>query len=283
MRLRPAIAALLVAGAPACAVGQHTSTLLERHDFERRTARFSLPGRLDEVSGLAVTPDGRLFAHDDERALVHEIDPVEGAVGKRFSAGDPPLEGDFEGIAIVGERFFLVTSTGILYELREADDRTEAPYRVTDTGLGASCEVEGLDYDPTDEVLLFACKATVPRREVLVVHRLAIDPGRAPLPALEIPRAGLREHGVDPDFEPSAIVVDPTGTLILVSAPFESIIEVDRSGTVVSGLRLDRDWHPQPEGLAFGLDGSLYIADEQNGRDARITIYARRRSEEAAR
>ncbi|HUF75282.1 MAG TPA: hypothetical protein VMM35_03345, partial [Longimicrobiales bacterium] len=146
--IAPRMVTLLLVLGPATAAcqGQRTgSTVLDRHDFARSTSHFELPGRLDEISGLAVTPDGRLFGHDDERALVHEIDPMSGSVGKRFSAGDPPLRGDFEGIAIVGERFFLVTSTGLLYEMREADDRSEAPYRISDTGLGAHCEVEGLD------------------------------------------------------------------------------------------------------------------------------------------
>jgi uncharacterized protein YjiK len=249
--------------------------LAARHDFERRTARFDLPGRLDEVSGLAVTPDGRLFAHDDERALVHEIDPAQGTVGKRFSAGDPPVRGDFEGIAIVGERFFLVTSGGLLYELREADDRRESPYRVTDTGLGAQCEVEGLDYDAAHEALLFACKVTRPERGVLTIHRLPLDPARGSLPPIEVPRATLAEHGIDVAFAPSAIAVDPTGSLILVSAPVESLIEIDQSGNVLAGVRLSRDRHPQPEGLAFGPDGTLYITDERNGQPARVSAYAR--------
>src|SRR5690606_17400976 len=121
------LAGLLAALVPVSASCQHAGSLAARYDFERPSGRFELPGRLDEISGLASTPGGRLFGHDDERALVNEIDPATGEVGKRFSAGDPPLTGDFEGIAVVGERFFLVTSVGILHELREADDRAQAP------------------------------------------------------------------------------------------------------------------------------------------------------------
>ena len=268
--------ALLLASWPAATVAQQPGpTLPERHEFDRRTARFDLPGRLEEISGLAITPDGRLFGHDDERALVHEIDPVAGGVGKRFSAGMPPLSGDFEGMAIVGERFFLVTSSGILYELREAGDREEAPYRASDTGLGAHCEVEGLDHDPVDDVLLFACKATRPDRGVLVVHRLPLDPARPRLPPLEVPREQLVDHGLDAGFEPSSIAADPTGSLVMASAVTESLIEIDRTGRVLSAVRLSRGGHPQPEGLAFGPDGTLYIADEQNGQEARITVYGR--------
>lgn len=266
---------LLVAILPVAVAYQQATTLLDRHDFGRRSARFDLPGRLDEISGLAVTTDGRLFGHDDERAVVHEIDPVAGTVEKRFSLGDPPLRGDFEGIAVVGERFFMVTSGGLLYEFREADDRAEAPYRVTDTGLGEHCEVEGLDYDPIDEALLLACKVSARDGEAVLVHRLALDPAGPPLPPIRVPRSEIAMHDVDEGFEPSAIVVDPTGTLVMVSAPFESLIEFDRGGRVLSGTRLSRNRHPQPEGLAFGLDGTLYIADERNRRDARITAYAR--------
>jgi len=130
------------------------AAFLDGYDLDERVARFDLPGRLDEISGLAFSPDGRLFAHDDERGRVHEIDPLTGEVGKRFDLGAGPVADDFEGIAIVGERFFLVSSTGRLYEFREGDDRAIVAYRVTDTGLGRGCEIEGLDWDPAADELL---------------------------------------------------------------------------------------------------------------------------------
>ena len=276
LSIPPRTAALLLCLWPTAVLGQQGATLADRHDFEARTARFDMPGRLDEISGLAVTPDGRIFAHDDERALVHEIDPGERVVGKRFSAGDPPISGDFEGIAVAGERFFLVTSDGILVELREVEDRREAPYRRSDTGLGRSCEIEGLDYDAADDALLFACKVSSPESGAVVVRRMPLDPTRGELSPILIPRSAIAAHGIDEAFQPSSIAVDPTGTLVLVSATVESLIEVDRGGNVLAGIRLSRDRHPQPEGLAFGSDGTLYIADEQNGQDARISAYARR-------
>jgi uncharacterized protein YjiK len=249
-------------------------TVAERYDFSDFTMRFALPGRLAEVSGLAATPDGRLFAHDDERAVVYELDVHREEVSKRFSLGSPPVAGDFEGITVAGERFFMVTSRGVLYEFREMPDRGESPYRVTDTGLGAHCEVEGLDYDLASDELLFACKVSAPDRGTIVVHRIPLDPERARPAPLEVSRNQIATFGVDPSFEPSAISVTPTGTLILLSASREALIEVDRTGRVLAGVRLPERRHRQPEGLAYGADGTLYIADEGDGSAARVTAYA---------
>ena len=94
------LGALLLAVGPAATSAQQGGTLSERYDFEDGSGHFDLPGRLEEISGLAITPEGRLFGHDDERAVVHEIDAEGGEVGKRFTVGDPPLAGDFEGMAI---------------------------------------------------------------------------------------------------------------------------------------------------------------------------------------
>ena len=60
-----------------------------------------LPRRLREVSGLAMTADGRLLAHHDEAAVVFEIDDASGRVVKQFQLADldAPVAGDFEGIA----------------------------------------------------------------------------------------------------------------------------------------------------------------------------------------
>jgi uncharacterized protein YjiK len=247
--------------------------VLALFDFDRPTATFEMPGRLDEISGLGITADGRLFGHDDERGTVHEIDRESGEVGKRFSIGDPPLRADFEGLAIVEDRFFLVTSAGLLYEFREVGDRETSPHRVTELGVGG-CEVEGLDYEPTTHALLVACKVAAPERGSIVVHRAPIDPER-PRPApIEISRAQLPAFDLRADFQPSSIAVSPAGTYLLVSADPEALIEVDDTGRVMGGIDLPGRRHPQSEGLAFGPDGTLYIADEQNDRPARITAYA---------
>jgi uncharacterized protein YjiK len=251
------------------------SGALRHYDLDRPTASFEMPGRLDEISGLAITADGRLFGHNDERGTVHEIDRATGVVGKRFSIGDPPIDGDFEGMAIVGERFFLVTSAALLYEFREMGDRETSPHRVTDLGLGSTCEVEGMDYDPGADALVLACKVASPDRGFIVVHRVPLDPDGQPPAPIEIARAQLLAFELRADFQPSSVVVSPVGTMVLVSAAPEAIIEVDSAGNVIAGVDLPGRRHPQPEGLAFGPDETLYVSDEQNGASARVTAYAR--------
>ncbi len=144
------------------------------------------------------------------------------------------------------------------------------------TPCSAPCaRSEGLDYDPADGQLLVACKISAPDGDELVVHRLGLDPAKEPLPSIVIPRDALRALDLDPDFAPSAIAVDPDGTLLLSSARTETLIEIDRAGHVLGGVHLSHDRHPQAEGLAFGADGTLYVSDEAHGHDARITTYAR--------
>ena len=99
---------------------QEPRNLLDRYDLSPDAGvQVKLPRVLEEISGLALTPDGRLFAHNDERAVAYEIDPSTGEVRKAFSIGLMGTPGDFEGFAITGERFFLLASTGQILEFRE--------------------------------------------------------------------------------------------------------------------------------------------------------------------
>ena len=112
--------------------------------------QWKLPGRLREISGLALTPDERLFAVTDESAIVYELDYSEGRVIKSFAFGNPTVRADFEGIAVLGDTIWLMTSDGLLFGAEEGPDERSVRYRKFDTGHGDYCELEGLAQDPAD-------------------------------------------------------------------------------------------------------------------------------------
>ena len=120
--------------------------------------QWKLPSRLKEISGLALSPDGRLFSVDDEQAVIYEIDYEKGKIVREFALGNPVLQGDFEGIAYLDDHLLLITSDGLLYSTVEGLDGEYVSYEKTDTEIGEECEIEGLAQDPDQARLLIVCK-----------------------------------------------------------------------------------------------------------------------------
>jgi len=260
------------------AAAQTPPTLTQRYDFENSSNRVSLRHRLDEASGLAVTEGGRVFTHGDERAVVYEVDPETGTVLKQFSMGAPVLEGDFEGIAIVGNRFFLINRQGLLLEFKEGLHNESVPFAGVDTGLEDRCEVEGLAFEPAAQALVAACKSVPDDDEGLIVlYRIRLSDLAVEPESIRVPEAGLEAFGLSDHFAPSGVEVDPeTGSLILISARQESIIEITAEGRIISGFHLGSNRHHRVEGISILPDGTLLLADERWERRAHITTYSRR-------
>jgi hypothetical protein len=240
---------------------------------------FRLPKRLREISGLAATSDGRLMGHDDEEAVIYELDVAAGQIVKRFSLGDPAMRGDFEGLAIGSrEVFYLVTSDGLIHCFEEAEDRAFADFELFDTGLDGRGEVEGVAFDAVSERLVLACKTNYSaalQGAVALYAWSPLVPDQPARPWLTLPVYPLAQAVGARSFHPSALEIDPqTGRLVVVASLENAMVELDREGRVLAARSLGAR-HRQPEGAAILPDGALVIADEAAGGEPMLTCYDR--------
>jgi uncharacterized protein YjiK len=244
---------------------------------DKPIARWVMPEALREISGLTLTQDGRLFAHGDEHAEISEIDYKRGVIVKRFLLGDQILRDDFEGIAAVGDRFFMMTSVGRLYEFKEGADKASVPYVMHDAALGKDCELEGVAYDSTSNSLVMPCKVVKDEKlaDRLVLFRWSLDSTASPrVTRLDVPLASVVGSPAWDEFHSSDMTVDPkTGNYVIVSAQEKGLIVMTPKGQFVAARELD-DMHNQVEGVAITRDGVLIISDEI-GKDkpAHVTLY----------
>lgn len=237
-------------------------------------ARWLLPPELSEISGLALTPDGRLFAHNDESGRITEIDYRRGTVGKHFYAGEKSLRGDFESITFGDNRFFLMTSNGMIYEFPEGDQGERVDCTVFDTHLGAECEFEGVVYEPERKDLVLSCKNVGKKkdRDQLVFYRYT--PGdEGNISEIDVPQKDVIGKNTWKQVRPTDLTIDPfSGNFVLVAAQEKALLELTPEGGVVFTRTLEGQ-HPQAEGVAITHDHILIISDESVAGPATITLY----------
>lgn len=233
--------------------------------------QMPLSAQLVEISGLAAASENTVFAHNDEFAIVYEIDVRDGSVSRAFALGDPTTKGDFEGIAAYDGRIYLVTSTGKIYEADISDHRARTRFNIYDTGVGAFCEVEGLSLTPTPGEFFVLCKR--PRKGGpdgrLAIYRWSLADRRAVnAPAFNIRFRDFLPGSEREAFRPAGIEWDgATQTIMIVSSRSQMVYVFDATGNFLRKHKLAADRHPQSEGLAVLSSGAILIADEGNGRN----------------
>lgn len=241
--------------------------------------QLKLPKRLREISGLAMLPENRFLAHDDERGVVVEIDYHDGSIVKDFALGNRrgSVGDDFEGIAAADGRLYLVSSSGRIYEFGEGDDGTTVLYSRYETEIGRDYEIEGLAYNPDQRALLLISKN--PRRsgqeDLIAIYRWSIDTRRL----VEDSRILIEASTLAPRigrkrFQPSGIERHPvSGNYFVVAARQRAVAEITPQGTVLAVTELSAGQHRQAEGITFASDNTMVIADEGAGKRATLSFY----------
>jgi len=254
-------------------------------------ASFPLPDELVEISALTAIDDRTVACVQDEVGVVFFVDVREGRVVRQLPFG---RDGDYEGLASVGDALWVLRSDGRLIELAMRGDQL-VPQQRSKLGL-KNREFEGLGYDPIDRLLLVAqkerSKGSKSERAERVVHRFdPVSGERRKPPALDTTvdrivadadEAGieLRDSRLKARF--SSVAVHPTsGHLYLLSAADEAVLVFTREGRLCAAHLLDAQQMPQPEGMTFLPGGDMVIASEGGeGRGpARIQVFRESRGD----
>jgi uncharacterized protein YjiK len=269
--LRSIIFVFLAGFFTACS-GESQSAAESRADGIKQ---WALPDKLREISGLALTSDGRLLAVTDETAIVYELDFETGKLVKAFAFGEPVVNGDFEGIAVLDDMVWLMTSDGQLYQASEGDDGQQLDYRHYDTNLEDDCEFEGLAEIPQRQSLALLCKNPNKGKKLRLYEWRAENDGLERTSDFTLPEKAMASAVDEKRVNPSGITLDPeTGNWIVIAARQHAVFELNVEGALIDViLRLDPDRHQQAEGIAITGDGRLIIADEAGKGRARLSVY----------
>ncbi len=244
------------------------------YDLSAPSKTWKLPGSLKEVSGITFIDSVRLACVQDEKGIIYIFNTLSGKVENRF---DVLPNGDYEGIAFDGNSYYMLRSDGIIFVVSDTIAEVEV-----NTG---SENNEGLFFDKAGGRLLIATKK---RSEDRSRHQRFIWSVRVPgyipdgNPALVIDFMALGEFRRQSEnkgkkqieFNPSELAVHPkTSDIYLISSEDSAILVYTKDKQIKFAGRLNPGLMPQPEGIAFDRDGSMYISSEGVDGKASITMF----------
>ena len=257
------------------------------YDLNNPSATFELDASLREISGLTTTPKADLLAAvQDEKGQLFYINKKTGQVTPSVIFAE---DGDFEGIEFVGDTLWVVKSKGRLFKLWNLD---KMPYDMATFKVESlkKANIEGLGYDAKNNRLLLAQKgdksdAATSRsifafdlknqtaREGPSVSKV-FDIGLSDFAAFLADKKTKRyRHLVEDyiekpvptgvEFGPSGVAVHPlSGNIYVLSSINKVLIVLSSEGKILEMVKLDKNRFPQPEGLCFDADGTLYLSSE---------------------
>lgn len=217
------------------------------------TKEFALPYELREISGLVWIDNHTIASVQDENGIIYLIDANIGQVKDKINFGK---DGDYEGITLVNDTYFVVRSDGDIFEV-SADGDTKK-YKFKDS---AGFNFEGLCYDKSKNRLLVACKEHPKKKhkKEVLIYEFDLETKKYKRLTFKLKQKDLEGH-----FKPSGIAIY-NHQIYLLSFTAQKLAVLSSEGEILKQLHLPASTFAQPEGITFDTDGNLYISNEVNG------------------
>ncbi|MEE9438380.1 MAG: SdiA-regulated domain-containing protein [Saprospiraceae bacterium] len=266
------------------------------YQYNNPDTTFLLPQDLVEISGLAYSDYSKmLITINDEKGDVHFINTNTGFRKSKIHFGS---NDDYEGIAYHNDKIYITESNG---NVKIIDEPSTGRIFInlsnnSKNPLSRKNNIEGLCYSPiTNTMLLLAkgnnqIKGNVGNGKSVFSMDLStaiID--NSPLFTMDVSEFVSNQQLLEPNnnywkeksiissiykFAPSGIAIHPkTFDFYILSSVASSICILDNNGSIMAYYLLDPNTNPQPEGITFDSQGTLYIANEGKNQKPKINKY----------
>ncbi len=254
-----------------------------------------LAGKLEEISGISYIDDKRFACVQDEKGNIYIVNFTTAEIEKKINFAD---DGDFEGIALVGNTAWVLKSSGDLYQVENFIITDEAQSIKHENALSNKNNTEGLAFDQDNNRLLIACKGYPfiddgeKSKNIRTIYEFNLDTKSLnPTPVFIIDLDQIKEsrdyntmtklgikllskidrHRGDVSFQPSDLAIHPkTKNIYVIGSVGDLLIVLNPDGKILAMIDLADKLFRQPEGICFTPDGTLYISNEGDGKKATI-------------
>lgn len=226
--------------------------------------KWEMPKDLKEISGIAPINNKQIACVQDELGKIFIFSIAENKVEKEIEFSS---KGDYEGIAVVDDKAYIIRADGLLLEVANysSGKPTVKEYR---TPLTVKQDVEGLCYDAKNNRLLLSIKGKeLNTDEYKGIYAFSLSSKKMeanPVLKIDLTNNFWNKAKKKKDvIQPSDIDVHPaTGDIYIVDGADPKLFVMSNHGTPKQLYQLNSSDFPQPEGITFLQNGDLLISNE---------------------
>lgn len=237
--------------------------------------KWELPKQLLEISGLSYLDETRFACVQDELGMIFIFNTATLSIEKKISFG---AKGDYEGLAVVGETFWVIRTDGTLFEVNNIN--AENPMvKEYGTHLTIKQDPEGLCYDKKHNRLLIAIKGaelgTSDYKGIYAFDLSSKKMDQQPVFKIDLLDEAIKTNGSGKkktgSLNPSGIAIHSlNGDMYITDGRNPKLLITDAMGNIKKLYQLNTDEFAQPEGITFNPAGELFIANEGTKEPANI-------------
>lgn len=230
-----------------------------------------LPEKLLEVSGIAWMDADRFACVQDELGKIFIFNARLNKIEKEIPFGP---NGDYEGVAVVGKNLYVLRADGTLFGVENfASDKPNV--KMYKTHLGKKQDCESLAYDDKNNRLLVAVKEEDSfSKDYKGIYGFDLtSKAMSSTPVYKINLKDAIFEQVDEEktknlISPSDIDINPlNGSIYILEGTVPKLLIMSPEGKLLSLYKLDKKEFPQPEGITFADNGTMFISNEGNKKD----------------